>query len=264
MIKLTQDKLQDVLDYMKEDLENCLYLYGDILLYGIDDPNMTVWYSQKDGNINLVLMQYFEGGHIYSREDDFQVEELVEKLREINPKRMSSKESIIRMIRPYMEDSYDVKFGGIFRLKNYRELKSPVEIEKAQLKDVEAIADLMIAHEPYKYTYTKKDMEDELRDRIEKGIGRSYIIRDKDRVVAHDAVTLETPTYAVEGLALVHDDFKKTLYGAFVDSYMINDLGREGKKLYCMIVEGRRYDAFVRLGNQVCARYGKILRKDTV
>ena len=45
---------------------------------------------------------------------------------------------------------------------------------------------------------------------------------------------------------------------------MINDLGREGKKLYCMIVEGRRYDAFVWLGNQVCARYGKILRKDTV
>lgn len=261
MIRLDKEKLNDVLEYLEQDIESCLYLHGDIVCYGLEDPNMSVWYSEKEGKINLVLMKYFEGGHIFSKDDDFDVDELVAKLKEINPKRMSSKESIIQIIAPLMEEEYEAKYGGVFRLNSYRELDSPVAIERATEADVDAIAEFMVSYEPYKYSYTKENMASELGDRIRRGIGRSYIIRDGERVVAHDAVTLEANTYAVEGLALVHEDFRRTLYGAFIDSYMINELGKEGKNLYCMIVDGRRYDAFIRIGNQACRRYGKIVKK---
>ena len=261
MIKLTNERLQDVLHYMEDDLANCLYLYGDIVRYGIDDPNMTVWYSEKEGKINAVVMKYFMGSHVYSKDYDYDLDEIREKLDEINVDRISSQKTIIEALYPKFEKEYDVEYGCVFKLNKYREMKSPVLIERASVEDADAIAELMMTHELYSKSYKKQDLAKELADRLERQIGRSYIIRDGARIVAHDGVNLETDQYAVEGLALVHDDFRSTLYGSFLDSYMINDLGKEGKKLYCMILEGRRLDGFVRMGNEVQASYGKLFRK---
>lgn len=261
MIKLTENNLNRVLAYMEDDLANCLYLYGDIVRYGIDDPNMTVWYSEKDGNITAVVMKYFAGSHVYSKNLDYSFEEILEHLKKINVDRISSQREIIEKLHTSLDSQYDVEYGCVFQLSKYREMKSPVEIERAGTADVEKIAELMMTHELYSRSYKKEDLAEELEDRISRGIGRSYIIRNGDRIVAHDGVNLETDKYAIEGLALVHDDFRDTLYGAFLDSYMINDLGKEGKELYCMIVEGRRLDAFIKLGNEVRATYGKLFRK---
>lgn len=261
MLKLTNENLDRVLKYMEDDLPNCLYLYGDIVRYGLDDPNMTVWYSEKDGNINAVVMQYFTGSHVYSKNLDYDMDEVMDKLKEINPDRISSQREIIEKLHACLNDIYDVEYGCVFKLTSYRKMRSPVVIEKATVSDAEAIAELMMTHELYSRSYEKDELAEELADRIRNGIGRSYIIRENGRIIAHDGVNLETDKYAVEGLALVHDDFRNTLYGAFLDSYMINDLGEEGKELYCMIVEGRRLDSFVKLGNHVEANYGKLFRR---
>lgn len=261
MIKLTEERLQDVLKYMEDDLPNCLYLYGDIVRYGINDPNMTVWYSEKDGKINAVVMKYFMGSHVYSKHYDYDLEEILEKLKEIQVDRISSQRPIVEALHERLNKEFDVEYGCVFQLSEYRKMRSPVVIEKAEVKDAEAIAELMMTHELYSRSYKKEDLAKELADRIERKIGRSYIIRDGERIVAHDGVNLETDQFAVEGLALVHDDFRNTLYGSFLDSYMINDLGKEQKKLYCMIVEGRRLDGFVRMGNKIQANYGKLFKK---
>lgn len=261
MIKLTNENLNKILNYMEDDLPNCLYLYGDIVRYGLDDPNMTVWYSEKNGSVNAVIMQYFTGSHVYSKNLDCDIEEIISKLQEINPDRVSSQREIIEELHKRLNNIYDVEYGCVFKLTSYRKMKSPVVIEKAEASEAGEIADLMMTHELYSRSYEKEELAEELANRIKNGIGRSYIIRENGRIIAHDGVNLETDKYAVEGLALVHDDYRNTLYGAFLDSYMINDLGEEGKELYCMIVEGRRLDSFVKLGNKVQATYGKMFRK---
>ena len=261
MIRLTDDRLQDVLSYLEEDLPNCLYMYGDIVQYGLNDPNIKVWYAEKEGKINAVIMQYFQGSHVFSKDLDYDFDEIYQKLMEIDVDRISSQRAIIEKLHEKLKDTYDVEYTCVFKLSKYRKMDPRVVIEKATVKDADAIAELMVSHELYARSYKKEDLAKELANRIETGIGRSYIIRDGDRIVAHDAVNLETPTYAVEGLALVHDDYRNTLYGAFLDSFMINDLGKEGKELYCMIVEGRRLDAFVRMGNQPLAENGKLFKK---
>lgn len=262
MIKLTNERIQEALDYMDGDLVNCLYLYGDIVCYGLDDPNMTVWYSEKDGEFTAIVMKYFSGSHVYSRKGDYDLDEIVSHLYEISPDRISAPREIAEKLIERMNDVYEVEYGGVFRLYSYREMKSPVPIEKATGDDARQIAELLMTHETYSSTYDVDALAAELKDRIEKGVGRSYIMRDGDRIVAHDGVNIETDKFAVEGLALVHEDFRRTLYGSFLDSYMINDLGKEGKELYCMIAEGRRLDAFVKIGNEVQARYGKLFKKN--
>ena len=117
MIKLTQERVKDVLAYMEDDLPNCLYLYGDIVRYGINDPNMTVWFSEKDGKINAVVMKYFSGSHVYSKQLDYDLDEVVEKLREIDPDRISSQREIIEKLCPVLESEYDAEFGCVFHVK---------------------------------------------------------------------------------------------------------------------------------------------------
>ncbi len=262
MIKLTDDRVEDILKYMEEDIENCLYLYGDVVRYGIDDPNMTVWYSEVDGNINTVIMKYFSGCHVYSKNLNYNLDEVVEKLKQIHVNRISSQKEIIEKIYPLLMGEYEVEYGAVFKLSKFRNMQSPVEIVKAKIEDVPQIADLLMTNEMYSSSYKRQDLIEELSDRISRNIGRSYIMREGERIIAHDGVTIETDKFAVEGLLLLHEDYKDTLYGAFLDSYMVNDLGKEGKTLYAMMLDGRRQDAFVRFGNEIVARYGKMTFKD--
>lgn len=262
MIKLTQEKVKDVLAYMEDDLPNCLYLYGDIVRYGIDDPNMTVWFSEKNGKINAVVMKYFSGSHVYSKHLDFDPDELAAHLKNINVDRISSQRALIEMLSPLMGDEYSTRFGAVFRLLSYRKMKKDsLAIERASAEDVGEIAAFLMTNEEVAGRYNQEKLEAELMDRIVTGVGRSYVIRVNGEIVAHDSVTLETDRYMVAGLALVRDDYRAAFYGSLLESFMINEVHEEGKELYCMIVDGPRQEGFVRLGNQVVARYGKFVRR---
>ena len=262
MIKLTQERVKDVLAYMEDDLPNCLYLYGDIVRYGINDPNMTVWFSEKDGKINAVVMKYFSGSHVYSKQLDYDLDEVVEKLREIDPDRISSQRLVIEALAPLLRDKYDVEYGTVFKEVCYRRMRSSVAIERATPEDAGAIAELLMTAEDFAKTYEQRTLAEELANRMRNGIGRSYIIRDGERIVAHSCVSLETDQYMIESMTVVHDDYRPKMYGLLLDSYMINDITEEGKALYGMVVEGPRLEGFIKMGHQPVARYGKLFRRN--
>lgn len=262
MIKLTQERVKDVLAYMEDDLPNCLYLYGDIVRYGIDDPNMTVWFSERDRKINAVVMRYFSGSQVYSKDLDFDQSELLAKLKEIKPDRISSQKAVIEKLAPMMEDEYTTRYGAVFKLLNYRKTKkNDLVIERAKPENADEIAAFLMTNDEIAERYDQQKLSQELLDRISTGIGRSYVIRVDGKIVAHDGVTLETDRYMVQGLAFVREEYRKVFYGPILESYMINDVCEEGKELYCMVVDGGRVEGFVRMGNQVIARYGKLIRR---
>ena len=261
MVKLTQERVKDILSYMEDDLPNCLYLYGDIVRYGVDDSNMTVWFSEENGKIKAVVMKYFSGSHVYSKNLDYDLDEVVEKLREINPDRVSSQREIIKSLFPFFQDGYDVEYGEIFKHYHYRKMKSPVPIERAKPEDAGKIAEFLMTHETWSKTYDKDRLADELADRMRLGIGRSYIIRDGDQIVAHDSFALETDRYVVGSLALVHEDYRKRMYGVFLESYIVNEIYDEGKDNYSMITDIQRIKGLTRRGNLPVAYYGKLFRR---
>lgn len=261
MIRLTQDRLKDVLAYLEADLVNCLYLYGDIVRYGLDDPNMTVWFAERGGKINAVVMKYFSGSQVYSKDLDYDLDELVGQLRSFSPDRIHSQREIIEALTPVLQKDYTTEFGYIFKISNYRHVKSTVQIERAAPEDAGAIADLMLSNDVWAKMYEREALAKELADRMETGIGRSYIIRDGDRIVAHNGVSLETDKYMIESLAVLHDDYRNTFYGLFIESFMLNDVREEGKDLYNFIIEGNRADGFMKMGNIVCGHYGKMCKR---
>lgn len=261
MIKLTQERVKDVLAYMEDDLPNCLYLYGDIVCYGVDDPNMTVWFSEKNGKINLVVMKYFAAAQIYSKKLDYDLNKLVSKLKELSPDRIQAQKEIIEALTVVLQSEYTSEYGYVFELKHYRAVKSPVKIERAKPEDADAIAELMVSTDYWSKMYERDSLAQELADRMRNGIGRSYVIWDGNRVVAHDGVSLETDKYLIESLAALHSDYRKTFYGLFIESYIVNEVKKEGKKIYTFIVEGGRADGFKKAGNVIEGYYGKMCRR---
>lgn len=55
-----QRELEEVLNCLKQDIPNCLYIYIDLKKYGLENPHITLWISRKDGKLNLVVMKYHD------------------------------------------------------------------------------------------------------------------------------------------------------------------------------------------------------------
>lgn len=75
-------ELPRILDSYKKDLRNCLYGYIDIKKYGIEDPNLNLYYSEKDGALNAVATEYYGGIQLYSFENRGDLESILSFLRE--------------------------------------------------------------------------------------------------------------------------------------------------------------------------------------
>lgn len=260
MIKATQKDMPRIMSYLEQDLANCLYMYGDLEVYGLEDPNISLWYSEKDGELNAVVFKYFQGSHVFSLKRDCDLDEVADHLVEINVDRVCSDGDTIRALHERLSDRFTAEYGRTLRLDSYREFKPDVEIEEATIEDVDKIVDLMMSHPLYSESYSADQLKEELTDRIGRGIGRSFIIRNGDRIIAHDSFNLETDKYAIAGLALVHDDFRKTFYGVYLESHMVNQILRENKVLYAMLFDMKRVAGFIRMGNTDVGEYGKMNR----
>ena len=48
-VKAKEQDVEKLLTYFEQDLKNCLYSYIDLKKFGIDNPNLTVYFDESDG-----------------------------------------------------------------------------------------------------------------------------------------------------------------------------------------------------------------------
>jgi len=85
IIKCTKADEQRIFDYIGKDYGKCAYMYIDLKKYGFDNPNVNLWLDEEDGEIRLVMLQYYTGVHLFSRENEFDVDGIAEVLTENKP-----------------------------------------------------------------------------------------------------------------------------------------------------------------------------------
>lgn len=74
-----KEDIKKVFDYIGEDYDKCAYLYIDLKKYGIEDENINVWYQKNnDGEIAVIALMYYNGMHVFSRQNVFDVDDLAE------------------------------------------------------------------------------------------------------------------------------------------------------------------------------------------
>ena len=49
----TKQDVDRLLQYLEQDLKNCLYSYIDLKKFGIENPNLTVYFDEDERNKNV-------------------------------------------------------------------------------------------------------------------------------------------------------------------------------------------------------------------
>ena len=71
IIRCQSDDRDDILSYMGTDYGKCLYLYLDLMQFGFDSPEVSVWKEEAaDGRIVAIALVYHTTAHLFSREGE--------------------------------------------------------------------------------------------------------------------------------------------------------------------------------------------------
>lgn len=261
MIKLKEQDVNEVLEYLEAYIQECVYLYIDIKVYGIGHQNVDVWINREDGKINTVVMKYFDSFQIFSAYDEWDVKGTVELLRKYKVTTVSGKKSMIQQLSEYFKETYSVAYGVVIEEDKYREFKQFELIEEACVKDTSEIAKLMCTDAEFASNYEISNLAEQLADRIQTGLGKSYIVRQEGKIVAHVAVFAQTDTVAVESGLIVDELVKKNMYGMILHEYVKKVLINEGKRVFAFRIKDNmlRCTSVAKVG--VCSEYGKMTKE---
>lgn len=258
------DKKQ-ILSYLEKDIENCLYMYADVSKYGVSSKNIDVWYDTDNIGVRMVVMKYHENFQIYTNRGFDDIEGILNLINLEKPFGISARKEIILNINEHLKSEYKSEFGVIFCGKSIDtdKLKERldgcgVSIELARESEAPEIAHLLCMDEELKTVYTEESMTRELEDRIKTKMGRSYIIRNRDEIVAHNATYAECDKFVIVSGLMVHPDFRDTEYAYWLDLKSSLEFQMEGKERYFFALNEKIIRWHEKIKTPKVAEYGKL------
>ncbi len=265
MKQAEQQEQKMILLYLEKDIVNCLYMYADIEKYGTKGPNISVWYDMDEVGIRMVVMKYHSNFQIYTNRGFDNIKGLLELINQEQPISIAGREEIIRCLDIELDDNYQSEYGVIFKGKtvDLSELNDALEdctvkLEQATDTDAQQIAQLICLDDELGQPYTEESLTQELEERMKTGMGRSYVIRDGNRIVAHNATYAECSKFVVISGFMVHPNYRNTEYAYWIDVKSGVEFQEEGKDRYFLALKKKiiRWHKYV--GSTIVARYGKL------
>lgn len=88
--------IDEIISYLENNVQDCLYMYIDIKKYRLNNPAMKVWFNRDQNNrINLVIMKYHTSISLHMEGDTVSLSEISRIIHEYNPASITGKKSII-------------------------------------------------------------------------------------------------------------------------------------------------------------------------
>lgn len=257
-----EDDLPSILEYLKHDIVNCIYMYIDIVNYGIKTDNMCVWIQEENDGIHFIIMKYYDSLQLYTHKKKYDIIPVKEIIETVQVSMISGRDDIIRQLETVCNDYFST-YGKIFLMDRYHKVKKEIKVELATENDSYEIAKLICMEPSFAIHYTVAVLAEQLAERIRTKTGRSYIIRENGKIIAHSATYAEQNEVAVVSGTIVHPEYRNTDYYLVLSNHMIEQLERESKKAYTFAVSDRmiRYHKIV---HTECGRYGKLEKKNKV
>lgn len=265
MRKAVFSEKDEILSYLEKDITNCLYMYADIFKYGLEAEHVTVWYDTDELGLRMVVMQYHKNFQVYANRGFEDVEGVLALIARENPLGVSGRKEIVTQLAPRLSNIYEPEYGVIFKGKpiNSEKLKQgledcSVQIERAVEADAPAIAHLLYMDDELRSVYTEDSLAQELADRIQTQMGRSYIVRSGEEIVVHNATYAESDKFVVVSGLMVHPDYRDTEYAHWIDMKSSLEFQEEGKDRYFFALKDKIIHWHKRTGAQIVAEYGKL------
>ena len=158
IVRLTESGKQDVLRYIGDERGRCLYLYMDIVNFGLSGSEVAAWAQRVDGEIAALMLKYHNGFHIYARNTDVDPGEMADLIRRINPGLACGEGPVIQSLSSLLP-GYVAEYGVIFKLGKPCACADRADVQAARPEDFRQVAQMLKEDEDYGSGFTLEELE---------------------------------------------------------------------------------------------------------
>ena len=228
-VKAKEQDVEKLLTYFERDLKNCLYSYIDLKKFGIENPNLTVYFDELDG-ICCTALKYYEGLQLFDADGKMYAEKTAELIKDLNSHIVSSTVDVIEKLYPLLKDTYDMEQGYVTEMLSMPECEISEEVRPAELSEYDEIAKLICSDEGVGGHYEPEELKNQLLTRLGEGMGRNYILKRDGEIIHHAATYAELDNLAVISGVITREDWRGKGVGTLAVRKLCHDLLQEGKK----------------------------------
>lgn len=258
MIKKITKESNELVDYIGDNYSKCLYLYLDYVKYGLTNENINFWtqYNKNDEIISIILM-YYNGMHIYSKNKDIKYDEIVDLINEQKPSVICAEKFIIKNLSSLFKD-YEVEYGNVRELNkiDFSFDSNEVIIDVSQ-NDLENIAKLILSDEMGN-GYTYDNLLEQIITRRKEKYGRNYILKSDGIIVAHAGTGAEDDKVAIVNYVITKKEYRGKGYAKKILRKLCFDLINEGKRIFLINYSQESTILYDKLGFIAVEEIGKL------
>ena len=257
IIRCQSDDRDDILSYMGTDYGKCLYLYLDLMQFGFDSPEVSVWKEEAaDGRIVAIALVYHTTAHLFSRDGEVDAGAWAELLRRMGVRLACAEAPVIRALAVKLPGR--AEYGMVGHLTEI-----PAEVDRSGVRsaeegDFEEIARLLHDNAFYDTKADIPTIANQMRTRWARGFTRNYVIEVDGEIASHICTKAEGDRLVVAGGGCTSPRHRMKGLGIRVFQVLAHDLAAEGKDIYSFYY-GESATAYNwRLGLVPCCEWGRI------
>ena len=262
MIGTENNNIVEILNYIGNEYNKCPYLYIDLIKYGFSNDNVKTYIQRNDNNIQSIVLCYHTGMHIFSKELSFNIDEIVNLIKEAKPTIICAEKEIIQKLSDKLKN-YSIKLGHVRELKKINNVQSIHEVTSATIDDIKDVAGLLNDDDDLGKPYKNDELYIQLIERNKDGFSRNYVIKENNKVVSHAATSGETEKMAILSGVITNPHYRKKGYASEVVSKLCFDLLSEGKRVFLINYTYESSKLYDKIGFEISSEFGKlVLNKD--
>lgn len=258
IIKCMKDWNKRIFSYIGDDYEKCLYVYSDLIKYGVSTEYVTVWVNVIDDKIRAIIMKYHNGMHIYSSNLDYDKTEIVKLVRKTKPSMVLGVEAIISDISDMLGD-YSCKYGYVKKMKKSAGNYKYDDVKTATLEDVGSLTKMLMEDEGFSVGYTYDEMFGQILERIADEYGKTFYIRNEDEICAQLGISAITNQFMIISNVYTLKQYRGKQYASKLFSYM--SYISEGKEIYLFCYGDKLSGYYDHIGFETVQLWGKLCVK---
>ena len=261
MITKVNESLENAFwEYVSHEERINLFIIGDVENYGFETDFQNVWFQMDNEKIVAVMLRYYKSLIIYSYENDFNVDEIIDHINSLDIKEICGKKLVIDKLLTKYKDFKKCKETYFCSLKNLNEIDilnlKDNKIEKADVSDLEQLNEFLCNIEDM---YAEDYIESKTKQLKEKN-ARIYFIKQDNKIVSTTSTGIETSFLAMVCGTCTDADYRNQGLATLMTYTLSKELVNEGKipcLFYSSEVAGRIYK---KIGYEIDDNWSMLLK----
>lgn len=216
--------LERVVRIVTPQREKCMYLYCNLMKYGLNEPKFQVYSEEPSG---AVYACYY-GDSLHVLIPDGNTDGTLDFIARKKPRTIFSSQKL--PLKTYCEEK-----TGLYKLVE----KCPVDpgdVRLLEREDIGLLVDFLYSNsETYRRTYDKENLRSQLQERLDTGYCRYFGLYDANTLVGCTFTKAELADMMIVGGVLVAPTHRKQGLGQRLCACLCAVAEKENKQAYCFI-----------------------------